>query len=726
LTWSGRIHRIRRLAPGAFWTLLLMAVCTGCGDPQAPEISAVRISYRAVTGDWVGVADVRNGTVEGSPVVIETVMTDNTAVVDPTLTLIAERRDVEAWRQGLFQGRCRGGPDSAYECDLACSKPAGGDAYVCEPALPAEALIRGDRYLVSLTAEDGDFQLEVSVREAFGFQAGFTEPVEEYRVLKLANVLGDPNPFLWALRYRSRKDAQGAWVNEEPLRYGDSLRLGAGGDGWFQLLVSETVELQGAAHTLTAPPKVTWKSLVKWNQPFALSPDAKTGSVAKAFSFFDPRAGSQIEEPGEGAVYTFALEAHDVPDQKDGAVRSRRETFQVQFLPPVQGVPEPTLVVNELGESGTAVEETTEATHLLTGNVSSIAGDVQSLRFVLSDAQGGRSRVHVLDTETISLLGEFAVTIHLVSDWGDGAEADKAAGASVLNRLAVVANDVRGQSTTHAYEFPFVPPADVSPPALSLLEFFPSLGVTAQGLLPAKESVCIRAVASDNGGQPEGSSQLCRCSPDRALEAVNRSRCDCGEEFRWDGDASGRFPADPWEMIRFQPEAVAPEEDIGILRAREPLAQGSRLFAALGVTLEPDETASAYAVRASTAVSKGPTNTQIAPGNATVIEPEQALTARVSVLANVLPVRRLVALYNGLRPEEAVGLAEPVVTFGEAGNYILEWTFPAGQVNQGTRICLGGESVAGHQTLQLMEFTEVRDGWMVGVSVVTDEASCVP
>jgi len=144
------------------------------------------------------------------------------------------------------------------------------------------------------------------------------------------------------------------------------------------------------------------------------------------------------------------------------------------------------------------------------------------------------------------------------------------------------------------------------------------------------------------------------------------------------------------------------------------------------VTLSPDEAASAYAITVNLAVSSGPTTGQIAPANASLLGPTDDLTVRVSVLQNVLQVQRLIALYNGRRPEAVEGLAVPTLTFVSTGDYVLEWAFTAGQMQQGTRICLGGESVAGHQTVQLVEFTEVQGGLMVGVSKVTDEASCIP
>jgi len=713
---------------GSLSLLLLAAACAGCADPQPPEFSNFRISYESVAGDWVRVADIRDGVAEGSRVLLEGIITDNTAVVDPYLSLIAQRNDVAQWAQEPFAGSCRGEPYNYYACDLTCAKPPeGGDFYVCDPALPAASLIRGDRYIVALAADAGIYEMEVRVREAVRFDASYAAPEEEYRVLQLINNVGDPNPFLWGLRYRSRQDAQGNWLNDEPLRYGDALRLDPGEDAWFQLLVDETVMLGGTAYTLTEPPAVTWKSLFKWNQYFPLALDPKTGAFAVIFQFFDPRAAQAVADPEEAALYTFSVDAHDVPDQSDGKVRARREAYPVRFVPPAQGVPAPTLVINELGESGTVIEETSVSSYLLSGVVSSVAGEVKSLEFALSNEAGDRSRVHAVDAGLISLLGAFSVNVELVSDWGDGGGGDPASAGPVLNRLQVVAYDMRGQFTVNEYEFPFLPPAAVSPPALSYLEFFPTLGTSAEALLPAGESICMRAVASDNGGQPEASSQMCSCAPEEELAAINDARCECGEELPWSMDASGRFPEHPWEIIRMEPTVAQPLENLALLRAREPSGAGSPgLFAALGVTLAPDEAADAYAVTASLAVSSGPIDGQIAPANGSVLGPADDLTVQVSVLQNVLPVQRLIARYNGRRPEEVQGLAGPTVAFGGVGDYVLGWTFEAGQVGQGTRICLGGESVAGHQTIHLLEFTAVLGGWMVGVSTVTDEASCAP
>jgi hypothetical protein len=472
-----------------------------------------------------------------------------------------------------------------------------------------------------------------------------------------------------------------------------------------------------------------WKSLFKWNDYSLLYLDPKTGSFARSYHLFDPRRGPQIEAPGTASIYTFSLNAYDVPDQGDGEVRTRTELFPMRFVPPVQGVPAPTVVINELGAGGTPIAETSSASHVLTGNVTGLAGEVKDLRFLLSDESGDHTRVHDFDAEMFSLLGDFTVSIELVSEWGTGVRKAVAAGeegASVLNRLDVTAVDMRGQSTTLSYEFPFLPPTQVRAPQLSFLEFFPMLDDSGQAVLPAGEGICVKAVASDNNGQPQGSSRSCACPPDTALEAINDARCDCGPELPWTPDASGRFPADPWTFIRLTPTAVAPVEDVGLLLAREPAGVNPSLFSALGVYFEPDEGASAYTVTTSTAVANGPINTQVAPQNDSLLDPGQELTVRVSVLPNVLPVNRLVALYNGRRPEEVSGVAQPTLTIGVAGDYSLEWVFLADQVQQGTRICLGGESVAGHKTIQLMEFAEVRDGLLVGVSVLTDEASCAP
>ena len=749
---------IRRQSAGWVVCLLLVVAGTsGCADPQAPEIRDVRISYRTADGEWMPVENVRDGIVRGSPVLVEGSIRDNTAVVDPSLTLLGERQDVGGAGGDPFGGRCRGRPDFYHECELDCSRLV-GDVYECDPALPADALIRGDRFVVSLNTDQGDVELEVQVREATRFDDTRTDPLEEYRVLKLANVLGDPNPFLWGLRYRSRKDDRGEWLNEEDLRYGASLRFSAGEAGhgafgsagipldlvegedrWFQLLVRSSVTLQRTTYRLAGPPQVTWKSLVKWNEFFPLRLNPKTGGFSRSFQLFDPRVGPGSKDPEEAAIYTFALHARDVSDQKDDKFRERRETFSVRFVPPdePEKVPAPELVINELeeAETGSDIEETSTSSYTFTGNVSSLAGEVKSLRFVLSDPDGTGKRVHEVDPETISLTGDFGVNIELVSDWDGraGNRADPTRG--VTNRLEVLAYDVRGNTAVRRHDFRFVPPDNETPPVLSLNEFFPSLGPAGQGLLKARERVHVRAAASDRGsGQPDVFAELCECGPEiELLRPLNESRCRC-EPIHWakeedaKTDASGRFPAEPWKTIPFEPMAAAPDKNIGILGAKKASGDGARLFTALGVNMVPDESGDAYAVTVSTAVSAGPTNTLMVPRNATILEPDEDLTAQVSVLANVLPVGRLVALYNGERPED-VGLEEaqaPEATLAGPGIYDLVWTVPAGWVKQGTRICLGGESVAGHQTLHLLEFFGVRDGWMVGVSEVTDEGLCTP
>jgi hypothetical protein len=295
----------------------------------------------------------------------------------------------------------------------------------------------------------------------------------------------------------------------------------------------------------------------------------------------------------------------------------------------------------------------------------------------------------------------------------------------VMNRLEVVAYDVRGQTTTNVYEIPFLSPDETSPPALSLMEISPALGENGKVLLPAGESTRVRAATSDSNGQPGTSSQICTCAPDSALELMNESRCECLAETFLTPDAAGRIPGTPWEFIDLKPTAVYPQMGIGLLRAWESRNVDRALFSALGVTFLPGEDSSAYTVTATTAVSQGPFNSQISPVASSIYDPREDLSVKVVTRENVIPLARMVALYNGKRPEEATGISPPVLTIG-AMDYTLEWDFLPSQVNQGTRICLGAQSMAGHSTIQLIEFTAVSEGLLVGVSVLTDEASCTP
>ncbi len=141
--------------------LLIVTLLPGCGDPQAPEISYVQISYWDVCdgeGQWQAIES--GGTAKGSPLRIEGLITDNTAVVSPTLTLAGQRRDVIAAGVELAYET---GEDGFYEAPLTCQADL-DNFYACDPAIPVGELIRGARFVLSAETPSGDtFEWELRV-----------------------------------------------------------------------------------------------------------------------------------------------------------------------------------------------------------------------------------------------------------------------------------------------------------------------------------------------------------------------------------------------------------------------------------------------------------------------------------------------------------------------------------------------------------------------------------
>ena len=129
--------------------LACTVLSVGCGNPEAPKIENVRLSYwDSLTGDgsWVTIED--GGVAPQSPVRIEGTITDNTAVVNPRITWIGERGDVD---EEKFT-ECSDGVREFYECVMDCEEAREG-LFECNPLLPAAKLIRGDRYALTMTTQ---------------------------------------------------------------------------------------------------------------------------------------------------------------------------------------------------------------------------------------------------------------------------------------------------------------------------------------------------------------------------------------------------------------------------------------------------------------------------------------------------------------------------------------------------------------------------------------------
>ena len=116
---------------GVFFIVSLLSF--GCGNPEAPQITNVRLSYwDSLTGEgsWVRIED--GEVAPQSPVRFQGNITDNTAVVNPRITWIGERGDVD--EAGFTE--CSDGTRELYECEMSCEETQAG-FFECNPLLAA-------------------------------------------------------------------------------------------------------------------------------------------------------------------------------------------------------------------------------------------------------------------------------------------------------------------------------------------------------------------------------------------------------------------------------------------------------------------------------------------------------------------------------------------------------------------------------------------------------------
>ena len=143
---------------GAFLFISLLSF--GCGNPEAPQIKDVRLSYWDSIipvpedpdwdPDWVTLEN--GGVAPQSRVRIKGNITDNTAVVNPRIQWIGDRGDVD--ESGFTE--CSEGTNDFYECEMECEGPTPDGYFECTPALDAPKLIRGDQFLMTGTTAGGE------------------------------------------------------------------------------------------------------------------------------------------------------------------------------------------------------------------------------------------------------------------------------------------------------------------------------------------------------------------------------------------------------------------------------------------------------------------------------------------------------------------------------------------------------------------------------------------
>jgi len=709
---------------------LVFLACTvfsvGCGNPEAPKIENVRLSY------WDSIPDLEDPEWEPSwesleegkgakqsPVRIEGTITENTAVVNPRITWIGERGDVDE----EFT-ECSDGVREFYECEMECVETREG-FFECHPLLPAAKLIRGDRYMLTMTTKANEtFVIEVAVSETQDLLVPESEnkPIEveeDYRIIRLFSLNEDPNPFLWSLLQRKKEG--GEWV---PLRSGDVLALQSG-DTAFQIAVEEPEGVE-----LESPPDATWRSLVKWNNEYFLNWDARSGAFSEQYQLFDPRvrdpkSGEVIGEQG-APTYRYVVSAEDVPDQKTGVFRSSTVAVELPFSPE-RATQDPDL---ELDGEDEALIEPTRPAEALGGQVQSFSGEVRSLLYTLSKGpESTNGRIQCLDPDLISLTGEYLATVVYVSDWnGDGVVDEVGEEGGIPNYVEVVALDVQGNwartSVSVVFELPTT--TDVSP-ELEIREIIPALDEDGEVLLPFGEEMRLRARAADDRGQPRFSASKCLCEPEQPK--INDESCACVPLDSGDLNAGGEFPVNPWDWVVIKPDSQT-RESIGVLRATEKVERREDIheakFTAIEIHLEPE--GEAYKITVGLPETSGPSVELENWENGDIVKHPNDFIVEATIKPNLSGLNQITALYNGEPPEDP---PDDSLTYDRITGKLF-WDLGVGEVTvqEGDRICVGAVSVDGHATLNILEFADTEspdpeeDWLLLGVTVTPDLGGC--
>ena len=199
--------------------------------------------------------------------------------------------------------------------------------------------------------------------------------------------------------------------------------------------------------------------------------------------------------------------------------------------------------------------------------------------------------------------------------------------------------------------------------------------------------------------------------------------------MKLDLDAAGRFPAAPWEYVEIKPRSKTPYTDVTVISALETVEQKNPLFTALAVTFYPDgDWPWAYSAITSSPVSEGPVVTQTSPINGTIYlpddpnNPDGTLWVIATIQDNLIETDKIVALYNGRKP--TLNQKSRITLSSFDGGVNFSWGIQPREIEQGTRICFGGVSIAGHESINMIEFTESPGGLLVGVSELTSQDAC--
>ncbi len=769
-----RIKYIQTMLATSMLLLLINSFFIGCGNPEAPKIENYYFEYWDVCegdGEWKTIEE--GDTIYRSPLRARANITDNTAVVNPNLTITSDRIgldvddpiDLEDYAFEQSGVVCSNdSSDSYFNCEWTCEKVDGDLDYFQCGIKKAKYFIRGDILTLSVPITEGGEIVETLEWEILVSEASDTgDCLSGCRTLKVYR-LGDYSD------YDSDDDflkVEGTIMGDDPAdpderkilfsRSSDTLTVDKDGAVIIKIFDSDQIDADN-------PPTMEWKSLTKWNGEMQLPLTAQTGYFEKTFQLLYPKYLSDIDSVPE---YSLAIEASDVADQKKDSGRISTKDVTFSFNPEGGSACTEKPEINSLNiEVGDDIEiETDTARQTVYGKVSSWAGQIKSLRIRLCNVEtcDDKEKSYFIDPATLNIYntiyepGYFNTSIELVSDWDDvGADGYGLIddGENVSNYIEITATDMTGSSVdqsvhTVASKFNFTPPTSTTAsPVISILESFPVLS-TIDITLAVTDKIRMKVKATDNTGQPRLSRTEYLCHQDTTESPwdgweINTPRCsiECSSVSSLELNAAGEYKKNSWEWD----EMPAWECDSGLLdgegnvnEAYIPTEEFIIVYRAIEIGVDPVSTsmevhispsvveeAVTYTASYLTATQGPNVGLKIKVDGVQKEEAEFNLEAGETLSIDEITISKINTRLNEIIvfPKDADNYPDldPDATTTTTFRYDWPWEKINNLLDAGeTTLCIGAQSVSGHATLYKLEFAEVDTEISVAVEQ-TDEA----